>query len=67
MKISETTVAEFIRRNFNSDDFPGPKLAKFKELVDQNKDIAAAEEYCRVNDANIAEAHLAVSFLKQQN
>lgn len=64
MTISETIVTQFIKRNFDYENFPNSELSKFMQLVAQNKDIAAAKEYYEVTGATLEEAHLAVSFAK---
>ena len=64
MNINEKTVIEFIRRNFSTSEFPNDKLAHFSELISDGKEIAAAQEYCKITGAEVSEAHLAVSVAK---
>ena len=47
--------------------FSSDRFSTFLELVNNNKEIAAAEEYHKVTGASIEEAHLASFIAKELN
>lgn len=60
MKVDDNVVIQFINRYFPGEVFAGDEFLKFRSLAAEGKEIAAAEEYCKITKASIEEAHLAV-------
>lgn len=71
MSIQESAIEKFIRRHMShisqEELFSSDRFSTFLELVNNNKEIAAAEEYHKVTGASIEEAHLASFIAKELN
>ena len=59
---TEQAAIAFIKWHFPEakDIFSGPEYETFRSLLQEGKDIAAAEEYNKLNGNSIAEAHFAI-------